>query len=478
MLEPVTALPPGPRALPLLGHLHLIGKDPLQFMLQLGRTYGDMSCFRLAGRPFYFVNHPELIKQVLQDSSYVRTPLTRRLMASFLGEGVFSQEGGEHLRQRRLMQPAFHRERLAAYGRTMVETTYQVLEGWRPGEERELTWEMMRLTFSIVARTLFSTDTSEEAKAVDAAFSAVQRSIEHGYRLYAALPDWVPLVQLPSVRRAVRELRRLTQGLVARRSAEGGDRGDLLSMLLLARDEDGSSMGEEQVCAQVLSLLFAGHETTANTLCWALYLLSRHPRVAQRLHEEVRTQVGERRVAVEDLPRLPYVEQVVNEALRLYPPAIWAERVNDKETRLGEWVVPAGMPVVVSVYVTHRDSRFFEQPEEFLPERFAPERAGSIPRYAYLPFGAGVHMCIGNHFALMEARLVLAALAQRFFLEVPAEYKPEPMPAITLGIRNGLPAQVRSMGEFSPADSAHAPTSTTSRPLAREATKSSKTVGS
>jgi cytochrome P450 len=447
MLQPVTAPPPSPRALPLLGHLHLLGKNPLHFMLQLGRTYGDMSCFRLAGRHFYFVNHPELIKQVLQDSNFVRTPLTRRLMASFLGEGVFSQEGTEHLRQRRLMQPAFHRERLATYGRTMVEATYQALEGWHPGEARELTWEMMRLTFSIVARTLFSTDTGEEAKAVDEAFSAVQRNIKYQYRLHAALPDWVPLIQLPGVRRGVQELRRLTQGLVARRREEGEDRGDLLSMLLLARDEDGSRMSDEQVCAQVLSLLFAGHETTANTLCWALYLLSRHPQVARRLHEEVRTQVGERRVAVEDLPRLPYVEQVVSEALRLYPPAIWAERVNARETRLGEWVVPAGMPVVVSVYVTHRDSRFFERPEEFLPERFAPERAGSIPRYAYLPFGAGVHMCIGNHFALMEARLVLAALAQRFFLEVPAEYQPEPLPAITLGIRNGLPARVRPASE-------------------------------
>jgi cytochrome P450 len=441
-------IPPGPRPLPLLGHIPWLVRNPLLFITHLGRTYGDMCTFRIGPKQFYLVNHPDLIKQVMLSQTFVRTPLTRRLLASFLGEGLFSQEGDTHRRQRRLMQPAFHRERMAAYGQIVLDATYQMLDQWRPDETRDLVADMMRLTFTIVSRALFSTDTSAETQAVGQSFKQVQISLDRQYELYAAMPGWVPLIQDRSMRAAVATLQRVTRQIVQhRRRAGRGDRGDLLSMLLLAQDEDGSTMSDEQVCAQVLSLLFAGHETTANTLCWTWHLLGRHPQVVARLAAEVQEVAGERPVRPDDLPHLSYTEQVIREALRLYPPAWWAERTPLEDVTLGGYRVPARTPVVISVYVTHRDPRFFPRPDHFDPDRFAPGQVEGIPRYGYLPFGAGSHICIGNGFALMEARLLLAAMVQRFALEALPGSPVAPRPAITMGLAGGLPVRLHARAE-------------------------------
>ncbi|MFV9506824.1 MAG: cytochrome P450 [Oscillochloridaceae bacterium umkhey_bin13] len=375
----------------------------------------------------------------------MRTPVTRRLMGAFLGEGVFSQEGAVQVQQRRLMQPAFHHRRIASYTQDMIDASYAHLATWRVGTTIDLVPEMMSLTFAIVARALFSTDTSTEARKVFHALRDVQEAIDTLYELYAALPAGTPLVTGPRMQRAVTDIQRLTASIIAQRRAEGDDRGDLLAMLLAARDEDGTVMSDAQLAGQSLSILFAGHETTANTLCWAWHLLSQHPDVRERLEAEVQAVAGDRPLTPEDLPHLVYTGQIVSETLRLKPPAWWAERTPLEDSELGGYRVTAGTPVVISVYVSHRDPRWFEAPNRFMPERFAPGQIEQLPKYAYLPFGAGSHVCIGNNFALLEARIILAVMAQRVRLEAQPGHVPEARPIVTMGIANGLPMRISEL---------------------------------
>jgi cytochrome P450 len=433
---------PGPRALPVIGHIPWLARSPLTSLEHLGRTYGDISSFRIGPRRVVFVNHPELMREILQSQRFLRTPVSRRLLGAFLGEGVFSQEGPVHVQQRRLMQPAFHHHRIAGYTQDMITLTSMQLDAWRPGEVRDLVPEMTRLTFAIVARALFSTDTGDEVRRVFHALRDVQEAIDWRYEVYAALPAWAPLITGRRMRRAVDVLQGFTRTMIAQRRADGVDRGDLLSMLISARDEDGAMMSDEQLVGQSLSILFAGHETTANTLCWTWHLLGQHPEARARLEEEVQAVVGARALTPADLPRLPYTAQVIDEALRLMPPAWWAERMPLEEVNLGGYRVPAGTPVVMSVYVTHRDARFFPRPAHFDPDRFAPGWAEQIPRYAYLPFGAGAHICIGNTFARLEARIILATMAQRLRLAAVPGHHPRPRPVVTMGVANGLPMRV------------------------------------
>jgi len=433
-------LPPGPQENLLFGSFTNMAAEQLDFFCELGR-HGDMSTFRIGRKRFYFVNHPELIRHILTSPNFVRTALSRDLMGSILGRGLLSQEGETHRQQRRLMQPAFHPKRIDSYATTMTALTERMLDTWSEGEERDLPQEMMRLTFAIVSKTLFDADTGEQSRKVNDAFNVLMRAVDREYPLYTVLPSWIPVRRwgLKS-RRAVQALRSITQSLIQERRASGTDRGDLLSMLLLAQDEDGTRMTDEQVHAQTLTLLFAGHETTANTLSWAFYLLSEHPEIREKLHAEVDTVLGERPPRLQDLKALPYTEAVLKETLRLYPAAWYAERAPLTDTELGGYPLPAHASVVISVYVTHRDARFFAEPLRFTPERFLGLEDRQFP--AYLPFGFGAHQCIGNRFALMEAQLLIASIAQRFTLERAPGTQVKPRPLITLGVE-GLNMRVR-----------------------------------
>jgi len=416
--------------------------DGLAFFSALAPRYGDVCIFRAFSQKRYYVQNPDLIQQVLTSSKWVRTPISRKILGSFLGESVFSQEGALHLDQRRLMQPAFHRERLAHYAQTMVEQTARTIAAWQVGEQRDMVDEMMRLTLEVVSQVLFGTSTSHEARQIGEALLTIQRGVEDDYRLAMFLPLWMPIIRFGKGRRAVQVLQKTTQQIVAARRAERRAHDDLLDMLLHTHDEDGSRLTDAQVCGQVLALLFAGHETTANALAWALYLLAKHPQVLAKLRAEVQAVCGERLPSMADLPRLKYTEMVFKEVLRLHPPAWYAERVPLEDFALGEYHVPKGTPVAICVYALHRDPRYFEQPETFLPERFAPENLSKIHRYAYLPFGLGAHQCIGNQFAMVEGQLVLATLATRIALHLPDDYTPQTRAMITYGISNGLPMTV------------------------------------
>ena len=425
------SLPPGPKGNPLFGSVLSAAKSELAFFSDLGR-FGDLSTFRFGRKRFYFVNHPDLIRKILTSQNFVRTSLSRDLLESFLGHGLFSQEGEAHLQQRRLMQPAFHLKRIEGHGSIMSRFASRMLDSWKDGETRDISHDMMRLTFEIVSKALFDADTGEQARQVNAAFTSIMRAINTEYPLYSVLPSWVPVRRWGASRRAVLDLQRITHSIVQERRASSEDRGDLLSMLLLARDEDGTRMTDDQVSAQTLSLLFAGHETTANALSWAWLLLSRNPDIRQKLHAELDSVLGGRAPTFADLPKLKFTEAVVKETLRIYPPAWYAERAPLVDTELGGFLIPAHSPIVISVYVTHRDSRFFDQPERFLPERFLGVDDRQFP--AYLPFGAGSHLCIGNRFALMEAQLLIASIAQRFELALVPGTEVTTRALITLGV--------------------------------------------
>ncbi|HWP28608.1 MAG TPA: cytochrome P450, partial [Chloroflexota bacterium] len=339
-----------------------------------------------------------------------------------------------------LIQPAFHRQQLAAYSEIMVACTEQLLATWRDGEVRDIHQEMMRLTLQIVARALFGADVADEAAVVDEALRvALERFGTRLSSLAFLLPDTLPTPDNWGFLRAARRLDAIVYRIIAARRASGADRGDLLSILLRARDEaDGGGMTDRQLHDEVMTLLLAGHETTAIALSWTWYLLSQHPAVEARLLAELQAVLGGRAPTAEDLPRLPYTEWVLWEALRLYPPA-WAlarEAVQDCE--IGGYPVPAGTIVVMSQWLLHRDPRYFDAPERFLPERWADGLAKRLPRYAYFPFGGGPRLCIGAGFASLEAALVLATVLPRFRLTLVPGHPIALWPSVTLRPRYGI----------------------------------------
>lgn len=420
--------------------------DPLGFLIELARTHGDVASFRLGRTPAIFLNDPALIHRMIRDRGFERSEHTRRGLAALLGQGLLSLEGAPHLRHRRLMQPAFHRERIERYVSIMAEETYPVVDSFRHAEIVDLREVFMRLTFSIVARCLINDDTKHEAAKVDDIVRRVLPAVTNSTMASRIASFPLPSLFGPGTRRSIRELHELAGGIVRERRARGGDRGDLLSMLLASRDEDGSALSDEDISAEALTILLAGHDTTAHTLTWAVYLLSQRPEIQDAIAAEVRAVAGDRALVAADLPRLSLVDRVVRETLRLYPPAWWADRAPTSAVELAGYDVPAGTLVVFSAYVTQRDGRWFAEPERFDPDRFLPERAAGIPDGAYVPFGGGVHACIGNVFALTEARLILAALLRRFSVRA---LRPENVRAralVTLGMADAFPVVLTERG--------------------------------
>jgi cytochrome P450 len=414
-------------------------KDPLSFLTELSQTHGDIATFWLGRAPAVFINDPELIDCVVRDRAFVRSEGTRSSLTRLLGQGLLTLEGAAHLRHRRLMQPAFHRERIQRYVSIMAEETEAVLRGWRSGELPDLRTEMSRLTFAIVSRCLFNADTRRESERINTILQRVTPIVMTTGLLSWMLPRFVPPLYGLRTRREIRELHEIVSGLVQTLRAEGRDRGDLLSMLLASRDDNGRALSDDDIRDETLTTLLAGYDTTTHAVTLAWHLLSTHPEIQEAVADEVRTAVGERPIVAEDLERLPLVDRVVREALRLYPPAWWADRVCSEDRALGGYLIPAGTMVVFSTWVTHRDARYFADPSRFDPDRFLRERAASIPSAAYLPFGAGVHTCIGNTFALTASRMIIAAMAQRFSFRANNSAPLRIRAAVILTLLNPLP---------------------------------------
>ncbi|MBI3247276.1 MAG: cytochrome P450 [Deltaproteobacteria bacterium] len=433
--------PPGPKGLPLVGSLFAFRRDPIAFFQQAAREYGDVAHFRLAGLECFLLNRPEYIQDVLttHQKNFVKGRGLERAKI-FLGESLLTSEGEFHLRQRRLMQPAFHRQRVAAYGITMAEFAARLRERWQDGGERDILQEMMQVTLAIAAKTLFDADVEAEATEIGAALTTTMQGWPRLVSPWFFLLSKLPLPSNRRVQAAQNRLDATVLRMIHERRASGEDRGDLLSMLLLAQDEegDGGGMTDKQVRDEVMTLFLAGHETTANALTWTWYLLSQYPAVEAKLHAEITSALGDRLPTAEDLPRLPYTRMILAESMRLYPPAwtVGRRALNDYE--ISPYRIPANAMVFMSPYVTHHDARFFPNPEAFDPERWTQEAQAARPKFSYFPFGGGSRQCIGEAFAWMEGVLVIATIAQRWRLRLVPGHRVEKMPLITLRPKHGM----------------------------------------
>lgn len=442
--RPARKTPPGPRGNPILGMTLDLARDPLRFLLSVSRRYGEVVRYRFLFHPTYFVNQPAAVKRVLQENNrnYDRQLFDFQVLSNVLGNGLLTSDGESWLRQRRLMQPAFHRQRIAAFGTLMTNETEAMLARWQAASRSprplDVAAEMHRLTLRIVAQALFGTELREEVAAISRAVVIANRRVtEFFFRPFPPLS--FPTPQNRKFQAALRDMDAVVDKIIAEHRARNDDSGDLVSLLMRARDPDtGEGMDDRQLRDEVLTVLLAGHETTANALTWTFYLLSQHPAVFRRLQAELAATLGGRTPGVADLPHLPYTRMVIEESLRLYPPAwvITRRAINDDE--LGGYHIPAGATVMFSPYAMHHNPRYWDNPEGFDPERFTPERSAERPAFAYFPFGGGPHLCIGNGFAMTEAQLILATVAQRYRLDLVPGHPVVPEPLVTLSARYGL----------------------------------------
>ncbi|HEY9721655.1 MAG TPA: cytochrome P450 [Oscillatoriaceae cyanobacterium] len=416
-------------------------RDPLAFLSALAQQ-GPVARFHVGPRAIVLLSRPELFRELLvtRQRQFVKSGALRR-SKRVLGEGLLTSEGDAHLRQRKLIQPAFHRQRIAGFAETMAEEATAAIAGGRSGETFDLNGAVLRLTLGIVARTLFSTDVSGEAAAIESAIDDLLELFDTVTLPFSDLLQRLPTATNRRAWRSLAYLEALVYRLIAARRAENAER-DLLGMLVAAHDPESGGMDDRQVRDEVLTLFLAGHETTANALSWTCFLLAQHPDVAARMAAEVDAVLGGRAPAFEDLPRLAYTEQVFAEGMRLYPPGWAIARQAIEATTLGEAPIPRGSIVIASPYVLHRSPEFFPDPLRFDPERFSPAAKAARPAFTYCPFGGGIRGCIGEPFAWMEGVIVLATIAQRWRLELEPGHPVVPQPLVTLRPKHGMRMRV------------------------------------
>lgn len=463
------ASPPLRKGLPIVGVLPQFRKNPPVFLQSLARDYGDIVHYRLGPQDVYLVSNPDWIKDILvtNQTNFTKSRFLERAKI-LLGEGLLISEGEFHRRQRRLVQPAFHRDRLVGYASKMVECTAQARQTWTDGAQLDMSREMMRLTLGVVAKTLFSADVTSEADDIGNALTQVMILFD---MVLMPFSEWIEKLPLPSIRRFEKArafLDKTIYGIIAERRASKEDKGDLLSMLLLAQDEDGGTgmgagtgagMNDKQIRDEALTLFLAGHETTANALMWAWYLLSQNPAAAEQFYDEVDRVLEDRLPIFDDLPRLKYTEGVFAESMRLYPPAWVIGRRAKTDYAIGQYTVPARSILMMSPWVVHRDARWFPSPEQFNPERWTmPDER---PKFSYFPFGGGMRVCIGERFAWMEGVLLLATVAQRWRFKLVPGHPVATAALITLRAKHGMKmaAERRSPAAMLPSSS------TRSRPV-------------
>jgi cytochrome P450 len=451
---------PAPRPDWLLKNLNDLRRDPIAFMEAQHRRGGDFCSYKFGPQLAFLCLEPEGIKDVLVTHArkFQKGPVLQRAR-QLLGHGLLTSEGEFHRRQRRLSQPAFHRDRIYGYGETMVNFAAGTRERWVAGVEFDVAEAMMRLTLAIVAKTLFDADVEREAADIGESLTTLLEMFD------AALDPFYVLTskfRTPATRRfeAARDKLNLVIYRIIRECRESGaDRGDLLSMLVLATDAegDGTGMTDEQLRDEALTLFLAGHETTANALTWTWYLLSQHPEVEARFHAEIDEVLGDRLPTAEDMPRLGYVRMVMSESMRLYPPAWTVARQAIEDHEVLGVKVPAKSIVMMPQYLMHRHPRFWQDPEKFDPERFAPDRKSDRPHFAYYPFGAGPRICIGESFAWMEGILLLATIGQKWRLRVVPGHPVERLPLVTLRPRHGMKMVAEARVSRAPARPADSP---------------------
>jgi cytochrome P450 len=431
---------PGPTT-STLQEMGKFGNDPLAYFEHLAAEYGDYVKMKLLLGEGALLVDPQAIEEVLvRKKKHFIKGRSVRALGALLGNGLLVSEGDFWRRQRRLAQPAFHKDRIAQYADRMVSLGSAMVDRWQPGVVMDVHDEMVKVTLAIVADALFSANVAQHADVVGHSLETTLWHFQWWSRNAFIVPLWLPVGPHRKFQRAKRDLDRIVNAIIAERMAkpESERGGDLLGMLLNARDEDGSAMSAKQVRDEVMTLMLAGHETTANTLTWTTLLLSRHPEARLKLEGELRAVLGGRPPTLADLPHLPYTEMVIKESMRVYPP-VWVlgyEAVDD--VAIGPYTIKKGAAVFMSQWLNHHDARWFPEPQAFRPERWADPAIKQLPTYAYYPFGGGERLCIGKSFALMEAQLLLATIAQRYRLDVVADQTIALDPSVTLRPLRGL----------------------------------------
>jgi cytochrome P450 len=436
----------GPKGHFLFGMAMEFKRDPLGFLSRVERDYPGIARFRFAHLPMVNIGKPEYVKHVMQvnNKNYCKG-IEYDHLKHILGQGLLTSEGDFWLRQRRLVQPAFHKKRIESFSETITNSTASLCKEWEERDQSEgfdVHLEMMRLTLDIVGRTLFSSHVIEDASKIERALSAIVEDNFKRIQTTINPPIWLPVPQNLRLKRNIKVLDKVVLGIIEHRREIGEDQGnDLLTMLMEVEDEDtGEKMSNLQLRDEVMTIFLAGHETTANALSWALYLLSTNPDAEAKFHAELQEVLGNRVPTFEDARNLPYTMAVINESMRLYPPAWVLGRTALADDEIDGFRIRKGDNIMIVPYLVHRNSEYWEDAEAFKPERFATDE--KIDKFQFFPFGGGPRFCIGNNFAILEMQLVLAMIGQRFKLRLEKEQVIEPEPLITLRPRHGIQMKI------------------------------------
>jgi cytochrome P450 len=434
-------LPPGPKGRIFFGNALDLAGHWSGYSAKCAREYGGIVLYRFFHVRVVMVSEPDAIESVLvRNASNFTKSRDYAAIRSFLGNGLVTSEGAFWQSQRQLIQPAFRHENIASYAQIMSESAATMLVEWKDGELRDVHHEMSSLTLDVVTKSLFGSKVAHDSKFIGTEIATVMNRFMSQAALSFLLPEGLPLPKGPRLLRSRRRLNKVIQSIITDRRAHPVESKDLLQTLLAAQDEHGTRMTDEQLRDEIMTLFMAGHETTANALCWTWYLLAQNPDAGEKLHAELECVLNGAAPTLADLPRLPYTEMVVKESMRLYPPVWGIGRCAINDFELNGYRIPAGTNVFPLQWLTHRDERWFPEPERFDPERWRvdPIRRGRLPRFAYFPFGGGPRVCIGAGFAMMEACLLLATIAQRYSITLPANSVVTPFFSITLRPKDGL----------------------------------------
>lgn len=431
--------PPGPRGLPIIGSLLNARSDPLKFALNLTYSYGDIASYKIGTFKGFFLNHPDFIKRVLQYNyqHYNKDNLNYKMLKPVLGEGLLTSYGDKWLQSRRAIQPIFHSKQIERFSTTTVNATEEALNNWSLNAKRgvvlNLSVELMHLTLKIVSGSLFSTDIGNDAEKVVQAFGPINEKVSLRFRSMYILPLWLPSPGNIKFKMARAKLNNVVNTIIAERQQQNVVKEDLLDMLLAANNETSErSLSNEMLRDEIMTLMLAGHETTAMLLTWTIYLLCRHSDVEMQLRKELNDVLGGKSPGVTDLPHLQFMDRVLQESMRLYPPVWIISRKACSTDEMGGYMIPKDTIITLSPYTMHRHPDFWPDPEVFDPDRFCQDQVANRPKYAYFPFGGGPHHCIGSDFALMEAKIILAMILQRFRMKLATSYPIMPEPLVTL----------------------------------------------
>lgn len=441
------------KGLPIIGCLPEFIKSPPEFFSRLANEYEELIEFSFAGMDVVLICDGDLAHQILvkEIKNFRKSDRDALVMGRVLGRGLVTNNNfAHHKMQRKLVQPGFHFRRIQSYAQTMSSYTSEFVRDWQPGV-RDISDEMFKLTLYIVCKTLFNVDMnvmSGEADKIGHTMKVIQDCIDHQFNQMVDLPNWFPSPTNIKLNNSRKILNETISNMIALRREEQKEAVsadiepkhlDMMSMLLDAKYEDGSRMDDQLVMDELINLFVAGHETTSNALTWSIYLLTQNPVIQQKLHEELDQVLGDRDATFEDIEQLSYTEMVVKESMRMLPPA-WTlnARQANEDTQIGHYLIPKNKVVFISPYANHRNPKYFDKPNEFKPERFSPENEKSIPKHAYIPFGSGPRVCIGQSFAMMEAKLILATLMNRYKVTLDKGVKFDPQAQITLSNKNGM----------------------------------------